>query len=117
MAPRPEGYNPLGVKNLDPHWIRRLGQTGKDCYDAILRRDVKALGASMNECMKCWEAILPHTVRHPTDLRRSAGDSGPLPVEDTPGPCIPAAAADTCTWCPRRRFPDSIRVTVRIAGA
>lgn len=20
----------------------------------------------MNECMRCWEAILPHTVRHPT---------------------------------------------------
>jgi hypothetical protein len=20
----------------------------------------------MKECMKCWEAILPHTVRHPT---------------------------------------------------
>ena len=20
----------------------------------------------MNECMKCWEAILPQTVRHPT---------------------------------------------------
>ena len=24
------------------------------------------LGASMNECMNCWEAILPQTVRHPT---------------------------------------------------
>ena len=66
VAQRPEGYNPLGVKNLDQEWIRRLGQTGKNCYDAILRRDVKALGASMNECMACWEAILPHAVRHPT---------------------------------------------------
>ena len=44
VAPRPEGYNPLGVKNLDPQWIRRLGQTGKDCYDAILRRDVSGPG-------------------------------------------------------------------------
>jgi hypothetical protein len=70
---RPEGYNPLGVKNLDPAWIRRLGQTGKDCYDAILRRDVRALGASMNHCMECWEALLPQTVRHPAltvDLAR-----------------------------------------------
>ena len=32
VAPRPEGYNPLGIKNLDPQWIRRLGQSGKDCY-------------------------------------------------------------------------------------
>jgi hypothetical protein len=63
---RPEGYNPLGVKNLSPEWIGRLGQSGRDCYGAILRRDAAALGASMNSCMECWEAILPHTVSHPT---------------------------------------------------
>jgi hypothetical protein len=63
---RPEGYNPLEIKNLDPEWIRRLGQSGKDCYDAIILQDIRGLGASMNECMACWEAILPHTVRHPT---------------------------------------------------
>ena len=66
IAPRPEGYNPLGVKNLDPEWIRRLGQSGRDCYQAIISRDVAALGGSMNECMACWEAILPHVVRHST---------------------------------------------------
>jgi hypothetical protein len=63
---RPEGYNPLGVKNLDPAWIERLGQTGRCCYEAIAGRSVRALGESMNRCMQCWEAILPHTVRHPT---------------------------------------------------
>ncbi len=66
VAPRPEGYNPLGIKNLDREWIRRLGRSGKDCFAAIVARDLRGLGASMNECMKCWEAILPHTVRHPT---------------------------------------------------
>ena len=35
VAPRPEGYNPLGVKNLDPQWIGRLGQTRQ----GLLRRD------------------------------------------------------------------------------
>jgi hypothetical protein len=66
VAPRPDGYKPLGVKNLDGEWIRRLGQAGKDCYDAILAKDADGLGASLTECMTCWEAILPHTVRHPT---------------------------------------------------
>jgi hypothetical protein len=66
VAPRPDGYNPLGVKNLEPEWIRRLGQTGKDCFAAIVRRDIDTLGVSMNECMRCWEAILPDTVKHPT---------------------------------------------------
>jgi len=63
---RPEGYGPLGVKNLDAAWVRRLGQSGKDCYAAILARDSAGLGESMNECMRCWEALLPHTVRHAT---------------------------------------------------
>jgi hypothetical protein len=66
VAPRPDGYNPLGVKNLEPAWVQRLGLSGKDCYSAILRRDLSALGRSMNECMLCWDALLPHTVQHPT---------------------------------------------------
>jgi hypothetical protein len=66
VAPRPEGYNPLGRRNLEPNWIARLGQTGKDCFEAIRRRNVAALGASLNACMVCWERLLPHTVRHPT---------------------------------------------------
>jgi hypothetical protein len=65
VEPRPEGYSPLGEKHLDPAWVARLGQTGKDCFDAIRQRDVKALGASLNDCMVCWERLLPHTVRHP----------------------------------------------------
>ncbi len=66
VAPRPEGYNPLGEKNLDPEWVRRLGESGKDCYAAIQAKDSLKLGASLNECMRCWETILPNTVRHPT---------------------------------------------------
>jgi hypothetical protein len=66
VAPRPDGYNPLGTKNLDPAWIARLGGSGRDCFHAIVGRDLAALAASMNECMACWEAILPDVVRHPT---------------------------------------------------
>ncbi len=65
VAPRPEGYNPLGEQRLAPAWIARLGRSGKDCFEAIRHRNVKALGNSMNECMRCWEALLPRTVRHP----------------------------------------------------
>ena len=31
-----DGYSPLGVKNLEPKWVARLGQSGKDCFDAIV---------------------------------------------------------------------------------
>ncbi len=65
VAPRPAGYGPLGVKNLDPEWVRRLGASGAACYSALVARDLGALQASMNECMLCWEALLPLTLRHP----------------------------------------------------
>ncbi|MBN2590886.1 MAG: hypothetical protein JXA96_13560 [Sedimentisphaerales bacterium] len=64
VAPRPEGYNPLETKNMEPEWIARLGNSGKMCYEAIIEKDINALGQSMNECMLCWEQILPGTVRH-----------------------------------------------------
>jgi hypothetical protein len=63
---RPDGYHPLAEKHLDPAWIRRLGQSGRQCFEAIGQRNLSALGASLNECMACWESLLPHTVRHPT---------------------------------------------------
>lgn len=65
LAPRPQPYEPLAVKNLDPAWAGRLGRSGRSCWDAILARDAAALGESMNECMRCWEALLPHVVRPP----------------------------------------------------
>ena len=63
---RPDGYNPLGQKNFDPTWIARLGRSGADCYDAIVNKDPAGLGASFNECMRCWQTILPDVVAHPT---------------------------------------------------
>jgi hypothetical protein len=65
VEPRPAGYSPLGAQNLDPRWVRRLGRSGRDCYDAVVRMDATALGASLTLTMKCWEALLPHVVRHP----------------------------------------------------
>jgi hypothetical protein len=65
VEPRPDGYHPLGEQNLDPKWVARLSQAGKACYDAIVKMDAKALGASLNLNMKCWETLLPNIVRHP----------------------------------------------------
>ena len=61
---RPIGYSPLGEQNLDRVWIHRLGQSGKDCYDAIVARDASGLAESMAETMRCWAFLLPHVVRH-----------------------------------------------------
>ena len=73
VAQRPEGYYPLGRRNLDPQWVGRLGQTGRACFDAIVGRDARGLGDSFNDCMRCWETLLPDVVDHPAltvDLRQ-----------------------------------------------
>jgi hypothetical protein len=65
VASRPDGYNPLGQKNLEARWITRLGETGKRCFKAIQERNINALGSSLNDCIRCWAHILPHTVKNP----------------------------------------------------
>lgn len=65
VAPRPAGYSPLGVQRLEPALVERLGASGAACYDAIVRKDLAALGASMNECTRVWDALMPHIFRHP----------------------------------------------------
>jgi hypothetical protein len=63
---RPDGYNPLVIKHLDPAWVRRLGASGRACYDAIVAMDLAALGASLNETSRAWRAILPAIYEHET---------------------------------------------------
>jgi hypothetical protein len=65
IEPRPPGYNPLGLKQLEPKWVECLGRSGMDCFDAIKKMDADALGASLNATMRCWENLLPHVVVHP----------------------------------------------------
>ena len=66
IEPRPEGYSPLGVKSIST----RNGSPGwagpaRTVSTPSCRMDVEALGASLNDCMICWEKLLPHVVRHP----------------------------------------------------
>ncbi len=62
LQPRPEGYNPILKKNLDPKIIKRLGESGVACYEAILKKNVNHLGESMKESFLAWSEMLPYTV-------------------------------------------------------
>ena len=66
LGPRPDGYNPLLTKNLDPAWVSRLGASGAACYGAIVAMDLAALGESLNESSRAWRAILPNIYEHDT---------------------------------------------------
>jgi hypothetical protein len=113
VEPRPEGYNPQGEKHLEPKWIQRLGQSGKDCFDAIKGRDVDKLGASLNETMCCWEKLLPQVVRHPLikfDLK------GLLKVyqKNYPGAMFSGCGGGYLLVVAREPVPGALKVTVRI---
>ncbi len=64
VSPRPMDYNPLGRKNVEPPLVRALGQSGRDCWDAIVTRDLRKLGKSFNDCVAAYEKLLPDTLRH-----------------------------------------------------
>jgi hypothetical protein len=113
IGPRPHGYSPLGVKNLDPEWVARLGQAGRDCYDAIVRMDLKSLGASLNLNMRCWEHLLPHVVRHPlitTDLMALLGAY----QQQYPGAMYSGCGGGYLIVASETRVPGAINVNVRI---
>jgi hypothetical protein len=115
VAQRPEGYSPLGTKQMDRGWVQRLGQTGKDCFKAILDRDSKSLGESMNECMECWEALLPQTVRHPAltvDLKSILG----FYQSRYEGAMYSGCGGGYLYVVSQEQVPGSIRVTVRLSS-
>jgi hypothetical protein len=113
VAPRPEGYNPLGEKHLSPRWIARLGQSGEDCFDAIRRMNAAALGASLNECMRCWEALLPHTVRHPTITTDLVGLLRAYQAQ-YPGAMYSGCGGGYLFVVSEKPVPGALKVTVRV---
>ena len=112
IGPRPEGYHPLGIKNLEPRWIARLGRSGMDCFDAIKARDVDALGASFNENMLCWEKLLPHVVAHPLikfDLKEIMN----IYQKNFPGAMFSGCGGGYLIVASKDKVPGSLQVAVR----
>ena len=64
VSQRPAGYNPLEDRHIEAGWVRRLGRSGRDCWDAIVSRDLRGLARSFNDTMEAWASMLPGTVRH-----------------------------------------------------
>lgn len=62
LEPRPEGYDPLKVMNLEKPLIRELGEAGDMCWEAILKKDIIGLGKGLTNTFLSWKKILPLTV-------------------------------------------------------
>jgi hypothetical protein len=115
IEPRPDNYSPLGVKNLEPKWISRLGESGKLCFDAIKKMDVAALGASFNETMLCWEKILPRVVAHPLiklDLKKILRAY----QSEFHGAMFSGCGGGYLLVASKEKVPGALQVTVRVTG-
>ncbi len=77
LAPRPDGYDPLLEQHLTPDAAQRLGEAGRQCWDAILNRDVRSLGESMTRTVEGWKEILPLTVNEEIEAERARYDHHP----------------------------------------
>ena len=62
LQPRPEGYNPILEKNLEIQLVKRLADSGVNCFEAIQKKDVTLLGEAMKETFLTWRKMLPGTV-------------------------------------------------------
>lgn len=114
VEPRPEGYSPLGVRNLTPKWVASLGRSGRDCYDAIVKRDATALGTSLNLTMKCWETLLPHVVRHPS-LRVDLMPILKAYQRQYPGAMYSGCGGGYLIVVSEKPVPGSLKIEVRIS--
>jgi cytidyltransferase-like protein len=62
LDPRPEGYDPLQVKHLEKSFVKELGESGDQCWESILKMDVRGLGKAMTRSFLAWRKMLPFTV-------------------------------------------------------
>ena len=115
VEPRPEGYSPLGVKNLDPKWVARLGQSGRDCFEAIVKMDAASLGGSLNLNMKCWDTLLPHVLRHPL-LRPDLPALLKAYQRQYPGAMYSGCGGGYLIVASKEPVPGAFKVNVRVAN-
>jgi cytidyltransferase-like protein len=62
LEPRPDGYDPLKIKNLEKQLIKELGEAGELCWESILKKDIAGLGKGLTNTFLSWKKILPLTI-------------------------------------------------------
>ena len=62
LEPRPTGYDPLVDQNLTCDNVKVLADASEQCWQSILRKDVRGLGESLTKTLLAWKRLLPNTV-------------------------------------------------------
>jgi len=59
---RPSGYDPIAVKHLNREFVKELGDSGNECWNSIINKDINGLGKAMTRSFLAWKKMLPNTV-------------------------------------------------------
>ncbi len=62
LEPRPEGYDPLRIMNLEKEFVKELGEAGNLCWHSILKMNITGLGKALTETFFAWKKIFPCTI-------------------------------------------------------
>ena len=62
LPSRPDGYNPLKVKNFTPENAKQIADSSTMAWDGIVKKDATLLGKGLTGTMTGWSRILPETV-------------------------------------------------------
>lgn len=62
FGPRPPGFDPLSKVKVQRDLVKKLGEAGKLCWKSILNCDVKGLGQSLKDTLRCYWGMFPASV-------------------------------------------------------
>lgn len=108
LEPRPKGYDPLKIMHLEKPLIKELGEAGNNCWESILKKDVKGLGKSLTDTLFSWKKILPLTV---PDWVMKEMETKYLP--DYPGAITSGAGGGYVIVVSEKAVEGSIKIKVR----
>eukprot|EP01050_Picozoa_sp_SAG11_P012079 SAG11_NODE_1320_length_5208_cov_5.188687_6_plen_112_part_00 len=66
LPSRPDGYDPLKIKNITTKGVETLAKASTKAWDAICAKNKVVLGQSLLDTMDAWAEILPETVKTPS---------------------------------------------------
>jgi cytidyltransferase-like protein len=75
MGARAPEFNPLETYRESEEHIRLLGESGRNCWDAIVRMDIAMLKETVVQTREAWRQLLPKTVEK-VDFQGACGLTG-----------------------------------------
>lgn len=107
LHPRPEPYDPIGIKNLTVEWVQKLAESGELCWQSLRKKDVMCLGRSLTLSLQAWKNLLPMTVPNESmdELKR---------YDSHPGAIFSGSGGGYIVVASEESIPEAQKIRIRI---